>query len=705
MSFGFSLAFLGSIASATIAVFTLLKANRSLVRWSFGLGMLVLALEGFCLGMAADAVLTDQVVTWETRAFTCMALLPVVWLFFSLSYGRGNQAEFLQRWRLFLLLSLLVPLACCLAFRQQLVSAVAQPGGRWMLRVGFAGFVLNVWLVISWILVLMNLEATFRASVGTMRWRIKFMVLGLGVLVAVRIYTGTELLLFKSISLARNDFNSAALLVGCLLMFRSLLRAGHFEIGVYPSQSILQNSLTLVLAGAYLIVVGILARIVVLVGGDTTFEAKAFFVLVALVILAMVLLSDRVRLRIKQFASRHFQRPLHDYRTVWRLFTEGTTRRVEEGDFCLAVVRLVSEIFQALSVSIWVLDQEMQRLSLGASTSLLQTEGEALSLTSLELTSLTEALRNQREPVDIDSSEEAWAVGLRRSHPSEFAIGGNRLCVPMMAGGDLLGILVVGDRVAGMPFIVQDIELLQCASNQAAAGLLNNQLAQKLSQSKQLEAFQAMSAFFVHDLKNTASTLSLMLHNLPVHYQDPEFREDALRGISKTVAHIDHLISRLTVLRHDLALQPSDCNLNDLVADLLKLHETAAGIEIETELSKIPTASLDPAQICKVLTNLLLNAQEASPNGGKVRIETAQRNGWIVLTVADHGCGMSSEFIQRSLFRPFKSTKQRGLGIGMFHCRMIVEAHHGKIEVESKVGSGTSFRVLLPLTARESKKL
>src|SRR4029077_19392919 len=112
-----------------------------------------------------------------------------------------------------------------------------------------------------------------------------------------------------------------------------------------------------------------------------------------------------------------------------------------------------------------------------------------------------------------------------------------------------------GDRVGALAFSVQDFDLLRCVSNQAAAGLLNSQLAQRLSQSKQLEAFQAMSAFFVHDLKNTASTLSLMLQNLPVHYQDPQFREDSLRGISKTVEHINDLISRLTVLRHDLEVK------------------------------------------------------------------------------------------------------------------------------------------------------
>ena len=78
---------------------------------------------------------------------------------------------------------------------------------------------------------------------------------------------------------------------------------------------------------------------------------------------------------------------------------------------------------------------------------------------------------------------------------------------------------------------------------------------------KEMEAFQTMSAFFVHDLKNAASGLNLMLQNLPVHFDDPAFREDALRGISKTVAHINDLISRLSVLRHELTIRAVDCDL------------------------------------------------------------------------------------------------------------------------------------------------
>ena len=307
------------------------------------------------------------------------------------------------------------------------------------------------------------------------------------------------------------------------------------------------------------------------------------------------------------------------------------------------------------------------------------------------------ALSAHPDPVDLDSSKAHWAAALRRSHPDEFRKGGSRVCVPLIAGGEMLGLLVLGDRVGAVPFSVQDFDLLKSISEQSAANLLNIQLSQRLSQAKQLEAFQAMSAFFIHDLKNTASTLSLMLQNLPVHYQDPQFREDALRGISKTVTRINETISRLNELRHELALQPVECDLNDLITETLKGQEQAADVSLLKELAPLPKVRLDPAQIQKVITNLVLNARDAVSSSGQIRVATSQENGWVILVVADNGCGMTPEFIQRSLFRPFHTTKQKGIGIGMFHCKMIVEAHRGRIEVQSEPGKGTRFRVLLPI--------
>jgi signal transduction histidine kinase len=182
-----------------------------------------------------------------------------------------------------------------------------------------------------------------------------------------------------------------------------------------------------------------------------------------------------------------------------------------------------------------------------------------------------------------------------------------------------------------------------------------------------------------------------------VHFHDPAFREDALRGISRTVSHINDLISRLSLLRQELKIMPVEADLNELAAGTLNSLDAVPNVRLVTDFRPLPRLQVDPEQLRKVVTNLVLNAREALVSNGEVRVETSLENSWAVLRVSDNGCGMSRDFIDRSLFRPFQTTKKKGIGIGMFQSRMIVEAHRGRIEVESEPGKGTAFRVCLPL--------
>jgi signal transduction histidine kinase len=118
---------------------------------------------------------------------------------------------------------------------------------------------------------------------------------------------------------------------------------------------------------------------------------------------------------------------------------------------------------------------------------------------------------------------------------------------------------------------------------------------------------------------------------------------------------------------------------------------------VRRELQPVPRVVVDPEQIQKVVTNLFLNAAEALTGEGQIRIETSAQNGWAQLAISDNGCGMTPEFIRRDLFQPFRTTKKKGIGIGMFHTKAIVDAHRGRIDVESEVGKGTTFRVFLPV--------
>jgi putative PEP-CTERM system histidine kinase len=704
MDFAFIFAFVSGLFAGAIAVAIGWSARRSIAHWSCAVGMAAFAAESVCSGFAADALLPGEIVYWENWSLIALSFVPGTWLLFSLSYARGNYREFLSRWRFLLATTFILPAVLAVAFSGKLIVSVEgpSPGQPWIPGIGLPAFAVHFIFLVTAVVILMNFERTFRASVGTMRWRIKPMLLGLGVLFVVHGYTSSQALLFHGINLSLQTLNAVALLVACLLIVRSLSRAGQFQISVYPSDSVLHGSFTMILAGIYLLIVGGLARLVGYLGGGTAFALEAFVVLIALVALTTLLLSEKVRLHTKRFVSRHFQRPQYDYRSVWRTFARGTARRVEPAELCETVAKLVSEVFQALSVTIWLVDSQKEKLVFTASTSLSGSKASALTLDSADMSQVVLALSSHPEPLDIDSSREVWAVLLRRLHPDEFRKGGNRICVPLLAASELLGVMTLGDRVGGIPYSLQDFDLLKSVGDQAATSLLNIQLSQQLAQGKQLEAFQTMSAFFVHDLKNTASTLSLMLQNLPIHFNDPDFRADALRGISKTVVHINDLISRLGLLRQELTIRTAETDLNEIVTTVLKETEALGQksqhpIELVQDLRPLPKLLLDRAQIHNVLTNLVLNARDALMLGGQIKVETSQRNGWAILGVSDNGCGMSPEFVQRSLFRPFQTTKRRGIGIGMFQAKIIVEAHQGKIEVESFPGKGSVFRVLLPV--------
>jgi putative PEP-CTERM system histidine kinase len=701
MSFTSLLPFASAGVGTMLVIVTLARAPRTVADWMFACGMAVLSAEALLTsGAAPISDFFGDEVQLSFMRFVALSFLPGFWVLFSLSYARGNAAETLRKRQLWLALVFVGPLVLCFAFGAHQGGATAatidKPAS--LFHLGWAGWLIYFSCLITAVAVLMNLERTFRASVGTMRWRIKFMLLGVGLLFVTRLYTTSQVLLFGTVELSLEALNSAALLLGGLLMIRSIFRTGKFTLDVYPSESVLQGSLTVLLTGVYLLIVGLFAKIVGYFGGDTSFALKAFIVLVALVLAAIVLQSDRARLFLRRFVSRNFQRPLYDYRTVWRKFTEATASRVEQSDLCRALVRLMAEMFQSLSVSIWVLDPKKQTFILGASTSVSEATARGMEPAKNESAAILAYFEAHTEPVDIEPLNAPWASTIQHLHPTVFPKGGHRICLPLSGRGQLLGLIVLGDRVAGAPFSVQDFDMLKCVGDHAAANLFNVQLSQKLLQARELEAFQTMATFFVHDLKNAASTLKLMLQNLPVHFDDPEFRADALRGTAKTVAHIDHLIGRLSSLRHELKIEPAPADLNEIADNIVARLEKGSGVRLIKEFADLPKIRMDREQITKVITNLILNAVEASPKNGPVQLNTSQRDGWAVLSVTDSGCGMSAEFMNNSLFRPFQTTKKGGLGIGMFQSKLIVEAHAGRISVVSQPEIGTTFEISLPVS-------
>ena len=690
----------GATWGLILAAVALVKSPRTLARWAFAAGMSAFALESLFVALSLTASTLDQLIRWQALRYVTVAFLPLPWLLFALCYGRGNHSFYVRNARPFLLLAGVLPVVPLVGFAHiisvQVSGDILQPYGTLVL--GWPAKALSGLLVASAVLILMNFERTYRAAVGVMLWRIKFVALGLGLLFSVRIYTSSQAILYSSFNPALESFNAAALLLACGLMTVAVLRSGMFSADIYPSQTVIFRSLTVFVAGLYLVLVGVMANFVTWLGGDPAFPLEAFVILLSLVALACVFASARLRLIARRFVSRHFDRPLYDYRQVWRTFAERTASMADEVSLCRQSVKLVSETLDVLSVTIWLTDEQQSRFGFGASTSVKHEHAGELLPSGLNAAKLIDTIRNRPEPMNLNTAKEDWATEFRRANPDQFPKQeGNRLCLPLVAKTQVVGLLNVGDRVSGIPFSIEDLELLKCIADQIAGSLLALRLSRRLLEAKEMDAFQTMAAFFVHDLKNTASSLSLMMQNLPAQFDNPDFRQDALRAVSKGVGRLNDLIARLGSLRQSAQIQPVSSDLCAVVAASLDGISMPPGVTLTRHLVPMPMVPIDPSQMQKVVTNLVINAQEAMRGPGEIVVSTARQDSSIVLSVRDNGSGMSPEFVRRSLFRPFQTTKKTGLGIGMFHCRMIVEAHAGRIEVETEEGKGTNFRVVLPL--------
>lgn len=279
------------------------------------------------------------------------------------------------------------------------------------------------------------------------------------------------------------------------------------------------------------------------------------------------------------------------------------------------------------------------------------------------------------------------------------------MCAPLKTKNELLGAMAVESPMSGKDFTEADLELFSTFANEAALALENAFLTENLLESRELDSFNRITSIIIHDLKGSISALSLLLHNVEKNYDDPDFRADLMATIADTVKKTEGLVARLTSRPHLLELRSESVNplLQRLVEklNLRKLPE----VELIEEYSELPKMMIDEKNMERVFLDLILNALEAMPNGGKLTIVTKKTKKPLaaVVEITDTGQGMTKEFINHNLFKPFRTTKRKGLGLALFSCKEIVSLHGGKIEVKSQPNRGTSFVVKLPILAIDGR--
>ncbi|MCA1578169.1 MAG: HAMP domain-containing histidine kinase [Acidobacteria bacterium] len=222
-------------------------------------------------------------------------------------------------------------------------------------------------------------------------------------------------------------------------------------------------------------------------------------------------------------------------------------------------------------------------------------------------------------------------------------------------------------------------------------------------ESRQFESFVRISAMLTHDLKNAIEGLSLTVSNMERHFDNEQFRIDAMKGLTNACDKLKALVNRLSRPVSSLSGEHRRPTKTDLVPIINRVvamtaEPTRGRHTIQTKLPANLYALADPARVEEVMENLILNAIEAMHlTSGTLTVEGGyDANGTVIICVCDTGPGMSRTFIENRLFRPFSTTKKHGIGLGLYTCREVIRASGGSIEVQSVEGAGTTFRVVLP---------
>ena len=667
-----------------IGLYVLSRNWKIAANIGFFVGMAALGGMEFAAYMDASTAHGVYASSYDKLFGAAEILLPASWFVFSLSFARAEASRSFERWRvvsipLFALTALLLFLSVT---DSGLAERVTSKG---------VGFWVSVFLVLSLTITLANLESTLRSADPARRGKIKFLLLGIGSILVFLLYTHIQYLLFPRLGQDFSAVQSSILFIACLLVTFSLVRHQLMDVDVFVSRDFVYQSFTVGAVGVYLLVVGLAGQAIKSVGGIPTLYLKSLFVFLTVLFLVAVLLSHSAQKRVKIFIERNFYRHRYDYHQEWLALTDKLSSKLEVKDLVPVIANMFLQTLWIENTRLWLYDdreKEFQavKTSQGGPGAPIRWEP-----------GLLDALRERDYPIHIDELKDlAGGTGIDPGQMKAFREMGIAILSPLIIKNRFVGILGLSGTMSKYPLDQEDYDLVRTVSKQVAGSFLNARLSRELLQAKEMETFHAFSAFVIHDLKNFVSMLSLVVHNAKGNFEDPEFRADALQSISQTADKMKRMMDRLAVLSRPMEVERTRTDLNDVARDALSELNGALGSKVAAEFGTIPALAVDPAQMKKVVTNLLLNAAEATGAKGAIRLSTAQADGWVVLTVSDDGCGMTREFIEGRLFKPFSTTKSGGFGIGLYQVKGIVEAHGGKIEVESGVGRGSSFRVLLP---------
>jgi putative PEP-CTERM system histidine kinase len=258
-----------------------------------------------------------------------------------------------------------------------------------------------------------------------------------------------------------------------------------------------------------------------------------------------------------------------------------------------------------------------------------------------------------------------------------------------------MGFVLLYDPPPPFELTYEDRDLLKTVGRHVATQIAQQEADRKLTESRQFEAYNRLTAFMMHDLKNSAAQLRLIVDNYERHKRNPEFIADAMGTVANAVERITRLIDQL---RGSTA--PERLARVDLAEIAREAVRRCSVRQPRPALQRCEAALVqaNPERLTTVVEHVIRNAQDATSAAGSVGVAVSHRGPQAQLIVSDTGHGMDAEFLRDRLFRPFDSTKgAKGMGVGAYQVREYIQRLAGSVEVQSSPGQGTRFTISMPV--------
>lgn len=619
----------------------------------------------------------DGVQDWLLRLVVLLqALLAPAWTGFALCYGRQCAWRLLPRsGRLLFVLSF-----------APLFTAVVIPPGDLFYLADFAvervfyleprAFFFYLQLLLCLLLAAGALESTLRNSRHSERWRIKLALVGAGAVLAVLCLQYGQGLVVRTLDLGYAGLRNGAVVIGFTLFLFAETRRGSAR--VYIARRLAFRSLAAAIAGGYLLGLGVLREGVRLMGPDFERHFALAIAFAASLAILLTLLSDHLRRRFSIWLHRTFYNEKYDYRTQWIDFTDMLSHARSTTEFVNVMLIGLCEAFGFVGGAFIPADQERSG-HMG--------EGmfyEMDRLPALPAACFAPLFERAGGPHTLGDA----ALHLPPEAAEALRAAGVSLLLPVRTMEGSEGMVLLARPIdTHEEHDVEDFELLEAMGRQIALCVRSFRLGDELAVAREMEVLGRFAALVMHDLKNQVYALSLLVDNARDYIGEPDFQRDLVETLTNSVANMRKLISQLTRLPGRDGLQLAE-------VDLLELARTACAQLPNADIRFTGTgvkALIDAEQVAKVVVNLCLNAIEAG--GDKGVLVHVGDDGAPFFRVEDSAGGIDPSLLREGLFKPFRTTKKRGMGIGLYHCRKIVEAHGGVISVESRQGRGATFTV------------